>query len=338
VDEGAVSRRRGETMRAGLHLCAICILGLLLGPLANAQQAERVLRIGFLSAPTPSRAMIDAFRAGLREGGYVDGRNVVIEWRSADGKAERLPGLAAEIASLKPDVIVTFATLATLAAKKETTTIPIVFTQVGDPIGSGIVTSLARPGGNATGFTNVIVDLTRKRLEVMREAVPALKSVAVLTDPTDPLNTSYLEKTSIAARELGLEIRVVDVRHPSELGPAFAAIVQARMQAVVLIPGPFLFTHRMQIANLAEKARLPVVGWDRDLAESGALISYGPNRLEMLRRAAAYADKIFKGAKPADLPVEGPTEFELIVNLKAARSLGLTIPQSVLFRADDVMK
>ena len=325
-------------IRARLSLCAILILGLLLGPLATAQEAEKVRRVGFLSAPTPSPAMIDAFREGLRENGYVEGRSVLIEWRSAEGKAERLSGLAAELVSLKAEVIVTFASLATLAAKKATTTIPIVFTQVGDPIGSGIVTSLARPGANVTGLTNVIVDLTRKRLELIREAVPALKSVAILTDPMDPLNTSYLKETGIAARKLGLEVRVVDVRHPSELGPAFTAIVQARTQAVVLAPGPFIFTHRMQIANLAVKARVPVVGWDRELAESGALISYGPNRLKMLRRAAVYVDKILKGAKPADLPVEGPTEFELVVNLKTAKALGLTIPQSVLFRADDVMK
>jgi len=325
-------------IRTRLRRSAILILGLLLGSLATAQQAEKVRRVGFLSAPTPSPAMIHAFREGLRESGYVEGRNVVIEWRSAEGKAERLSGLAAELVSLKAEVIVTFATLAAIAAKNATTTVPIVFTQVGDPVGSGIVTSLARPGANVTGFTNVIVDLTRKRLELMREAVPALKSIAVLTDPMDPLNTSYLKETAIAARELGLAVRVVDVRHPSELGPAFTAIVQARTQAVVLVPGPFIFTHRMQIANLAEKARVPVMGWDRELAESGALISYGPNRLEMLRRAAVYADKILKGAKPADLPVEGPTEFELVVNLKAAKALGLTIPQSVLLRADDVMK
>jgi putative ABC transport system substrate-binding protein len=338
TDEGGVRRTRDETIRARLGLCAILFLGLFFGPLATAQQAERVRRVGFLSAPTPSPAMIDAFRDGLRESGYVEGRNVLIEWRSAEGKAERLSGLAAELVSLKAEVIVTFASQATLAAKKATTEIPIVFTQVGDPVGLGIVTSLARPGANVTGLTNVIVDLTRKRLELTREVVPGLKSVAILTDPMDPLNTSYLKETGIAARELGLEVRVVDVRRPEELGPAFTTIVQARTQAVVLAPGPFIFTHRMEIATLAVRARVPVVGWDRELAESGALISYGPKRLEMLRRAAVYTDKILKGAKPADLPVEGPTEFELVVNLKTAKALGVTIPKSVLFRADDVMK
>jgi putative ABC transport system substrate-binding protein len=325
-------------MRAKLGLCSILVLGLLLGPPAAAQQAEKVRKVVFLSAPTPSPAMIDAFREGLRESGYVEGRNIVIDWRSAEGKAERLAGLAAEVVSQKPAVIVTFATQATLAAQKVTTTIPIVFTQVGDPVGSGIVTSLARPGANVTGFTNVIVDLTRKRLELMRDAVPALKSIAVLTDPTEPLNTSYLNETRIAAKELGFEVRVVDVRHPSELGPAFTAIVQARTQAIVLIPGPFIFTHRVQIANLAAKARVPVLGWDRELTESGALVSYGPDRLKMLRRAALYVDKMLRGAKPADLPVEGPTQFALVINLKTAKTLGITIPQSVLLRADEVIQ
>ncbi len=321
-----------------LSLSVTLILGLLFSPLAAAQQAERVRRIGFLSAPTPSPAMIDAFRQGLRENGYVEGRSVLIEWRSAEGKAEQLPGLAAELVRLKAEVIVTVASLATLAAKKATNTIPIVFTQVGDPVGSGIVASLARPGANVTGLSNVTVDLTGKRLELTKEAVPALKSVAILTNPADPLHTSYLKETKIAAGGLRLEVRVVDVRHPSELEPAFTTIVQARVQAVVLAPGPFIFTHRTQIANLSTKARVPVVGWDRELAESGALISYGPNRLEILRRAAVYVDKILKGAKPADLPVEEPMRFELVVNLKTAKALGLTIPQSVLLRADDVMK
>ena len=325
-------------MRARLRLCSILILGLVLGPPAAAQQAEKVRRVAFLSAPTPSPAMIDAFREGLRESGYVEGRNIVIDWRSAEGKAERLAGLAADVVSQKPAVIVTFATQATLAAEKATNTIPIIFTQVGDPVGSGIVTSLARPGANVTGFTNVIVDLTRKRLELMRDTVPALKSIAVLTDPTEPLNTSYLNETRIAAKELGLEVRVVDVRHPGELGAAFTAIVQARTQAVVLIPGPFIFTHRMQIANLAAKGRLPVLGWDRELTESGALISYGPDRLKMLRRAALYVDKMLRGAKPADLPVEGPTQFALVINLKTAKALGITIPQSLLLRADEVIQ
>jgi putative ABC transport system substrate-binding protein len=325
-------------MSARLTSCATIILGLLFSPLTTAQQVEKVHRVGFLSAPTPSPAMIDAFRDGLRAKGYVEGRSILIEWRSAEGREERLPGLATELVSMKADIIVTFASVATVAAVRATTAIPIVFTQVGDPVGLGIVASVARPGANVTGLTNVIVDLTRKRLELAREAVPALKSVAVLTDPRDPLNSSYLKETRLAARELGLEVRVVDVRQPSELESAFTAMVQARTQAVVLTPGPFIFTHRMQIAKLADKARIPLVGWDRELADSGALISYGPNRLEMLRRAAGYVDKILKGAKPADLPVEGPTEFEFVVNLKSAKALGLTIPQSVFLRADDVIK
>lgn len=323
---------------ARFSISVTLILGLLFSPLAAAQQVEKVRRVGFLSAPTPSPAMINAFRQGLRENGYVDGRSIVIEWRSAEGKDEQLPRLAAELISLKAEVIVTFASLATLAAKRATTTIPIVFTQVGDPVGSGFVASLARPGANVTGLTNVVVDLTGKRLELTREAVPGLKSVAILTNPADLNRASYLTETEIAAGRLGLEVRVVDARHLSELQPAFTTIAKARAQAVVLAPDPLIFTHRLQIANLATKARVPVVGSDRELAEAGALISYGPNRLETLRRAAVYVDKILKGAKPADLPVEGPTKFELVVNLKTAKALGLTIPQSVLFRADDLIK
>ena len=326
-----------EQVRRRLFLFATGAL--LAAPLAvKAQQVEKVHRVSFFSGPTPSPAMIDAFRQGLRENGYVEGRNVRIDWHSAEGKDERLPGLAAELVKLKAEVVVTFASGATLAAQKATATIPIVFTQVGDPVGVGIVASLARPGANVTGLTNVTGDLARKRLELIKEAVPALRSVALLMDLANPTNNTTSRETEIAAGKLRLDVRTVVAGQLSGLEPAFRTIAQARARAVVLAPGAFIFTQRMQIINLATKARIPVVGWDGELADSGALISYGPNRFEMLRHAGVYVDKILKGAKPSDLPVEEPTKFELVLNLKVAKALDLKISQSILQRADRVIE
>ena len=317
----------------------LALLALGISPLAvEAQQVEKVHRVGFLSAPSASQAMIDAFRQGLRANGYVEGRNIRIEWRSAEGKLERLPGLAAELVGLNAEIIVTFASAAALAAKGATTTIPIVFTQVSDPVVAGIVASLARPGANVTGLTNVTLDLARKRLELTKEAVPALKSVALLTNPADYSNLSTSRETGIAAEKLQLAVHDVVVRERSDFETAFKTIHKARAQAVVLAPSPFNFTQRIQIIELATKALMPVVGWDSELAESGALISYGPNRFEMLRHVGVYVDKILKGARPADLPVEEPTKFELVLNLKTAKALRLKIPQSLLQRVDRVIE
>lgn len=313
-------------------------LGLFFGPLAEAQQADQVRRIGFLSMPTPVLANVEAFRQGLREEGYVEGRNLLIEWRSADGKTERLPGLATELVRLKVEVIVTQATEAAPAAKNATASIPIVFTYVSDPVALGLVASLARPGGNITGIASISGDLTGKRIELLKEAIPSLKSVALLTNPANPVSASSMKEAQIAARRLGLDVRLVEVHHPAELEPTLTSIAQERAIAVALVPGGFLVQHRVQIAELATKGRLPVLGWHRTLTESGALISYGVNSVEIARRAASHVAKILKGAKPADLPVEQPTKVELIINMKTARALGLTIPGSLLLRADQVIE
>jgi len=324
-----------------IGLAVVLAVGLALPALTvEAQQVGtgKVYRIGFLGAPAPLPANVNAFRQGLRENGYVEGRNLFIEWRSAEGQEERLSGLAAELLRMNVDVIVTEGPSAALAAKNATAVTPIVFTFVPDPVGLGVVAGLARPGGNITGLTNLGVELTAKRVELLKEAIPALKSVVILTDPANPGSAPHLKEAQIAARRLGLEASLVEVRHRSELEPALAKIAHKRNLAVVLAPGPFVFTHRLQIVELATNGRLPVLGWVRSVGESGALITYGANNLDILRHAAVYVDKILKGAKPADLPVEQPTKFELVINLKTAKALGLTIPQSVLLRADQVIQ
>jgi putative tryptophan/tyrosine transport system substrate-binding protein len=322
-----------------IGLAVVLAGSLVLAPLAmEAQQTEKARRIGFLSGPTPAAVNVESFRRSLREHGYVESRNLLVEWRSAEGHDDRLPGLATELARLNVEIIVTEGTAAALAAKNATGATPIVFTFVLDPVAVGLVTSLARPGGNVTGVTNVSLDLTGKRLELLRDAIPSLKSVTLLTDPANPANNLIVNDAQLAARRLGLELRHVEVRHLTELEPTLTTAVQQRTGAVLLVPGAFIFMHRLRIADVAIKHGLPVIGWQSPLAESGALMSYGPNNAEMLGRAAHYVAKILKGAKPADLPVEQPTKFDLVVNLKTAKALGLTIPPSVLGRADHVIE
>ena len=314
---------------------------ILAGPLvaeAQLQQTEKVRRIGYLSEPIPSPITVEAFRQGLREHGYVEGRNLLIEWRSADGKTDRLPALAAELINLKVEVIVTQGTNAAPAAKNATALTPIVFTFVADPVAQGLIASLARPGGTITGVSSISVDLTGKRLELLKEAIPSLKSIVLLTHPAHVASASSANEAQIAARQLGLVVRVVEVRDPTELEPALASVAHERATAVAPVPFAFFVQHKNQISQLATKRLVPVVGWNRDLAESGALISYGPNIDELFRRAASHVDKILRGGKPGDLPVEQPTKIELIINLKTAKALGLTIPQSLLLRADQVIE
>ncbi len=305
---------------------------------AGAQQPEGIPRIGFLSTSTASERGNDGFRQGLREDDYVEGRNLLIEWYFAEGRDERLSGFAAELATLRIEVMVALGGSAAVAAKKAATKIPIVFMLVGDPVGLGLVPSLARPSGNITGITNLSVDLTGKRLEVLKEAVPSLKAVAILTHPGNPLNALFLSEEQTAAHRLGLKVRLVEVREPSEFDSALATIAHERTHAVVLVPGPFVGAHRIQIAELAMKRRIPLMGWNRALPESGALMSYGPNNFDIGRRAAKYVGRLLKGAKPADLPIEQPTKFELVINQRTAKALGITIPQSLLLRADEVLE
>jgi putative ABC transport system substrate-binding protein len=315
------------------------LAGALATPLAaGAQQAREVARIGYLgtgrAASAPHHG--EAFRQGLRDLGYVEGRNVVIEYRLDEGKPERLPALAAELIALKVDVIVTGGTVQALAAKQATTTLPIVFSQVGDPVASGLVTSLGRPGGNATGLSTLAPDLVGKCLEQLKQVVPGVSRVSVLRD--ESVGKNLLKEAEVSARALGVQLQVVEARRPAEFDRAFSDMTRARAGALTVLPTPMFFRERRRLVDLAEKNRLPTVFPYREFVDDGGLMAYGPNLADLSRRAATYVDKILKGAKPRDLPVEQPTTFELVINLKTAKALGLTIPPSLLARADQVIE
>ena len=307
----------------------------------GAQQAASIPRIGFLSPSSPSDVrmlrFLAAFRQGLRELGYIENQNVAIESRWAEGQYDRLPGLAAQLVRLKVDVIVTFGA-ATSAAQQATATIPIVMGVVIDPVTPGFAANLAHPGGNITGLASMAPDLFGKQLEILKEILPKVSRVALLGNPANAGNTSQLRQAEDAARALGLRPQSLEVRGPNEIDKVFAAMVKEKAGAVVVLADSMLIDQRTRIASLAARHRLPTIAWPVDHAEAGALISYGPNVPDMFRRAATYVDKILKGAKPADLPVEQPTKFELIINLKTAKALGLTIPQSLLVRADQIIE
>jgi putative ABC transport system substrate-binding protein len=317
--------------------------GLVAAPLAaEAQQAAKIARIGYLALNlAASPHLTEAFRQGLLDLGYVEGRNLVIEIRDAEGKPERFPALAAELVALKVDVIVAGATPATLAAKQATKTIPIVFASVADPVASGLVTSLARPGGNITGLTNQTAELIGKRLELLKQAVPGVSRVAVLWHPGnlgDRTEKDMLKAADVAARALGGRLQFVEARGPADFERAFSDMTRARAGALTVLPSGMFSSERRRLVDLAAKNRLPAVFPFREFADAGGLMSYGPNQADLLRRAATYVDKILKGAKPGDLPVEQPTKFELVINLKTSKTLGLTIPQSLLGRADQVIE
>ena len=311
-------------------------------PLAvEAQSAAKVYRIGFLSSSSSSAgiARLEAFKHGLRELGYLEGQNLAIEYRWAEGKNDRLPALAADLVRLRVDVIVTQGTLTALAARRTTSTIPIVFTVAGDPLRAGLIASLARPGGNVTGLAVMGSEMTAKRLELLREAVPALARIAVLWNSANPSSTPEFKETETAARALGMQAQSVEVKDASMLDRAFAAMIREQAKAIIVLSDNMLFGQRKQIAHLAAHQRLAGIAWTREFAEDGGLLMvYGPDISEMHRRAAAYVGKILRGANPADLPVEQPTKFELVINLKTAKALGLTIPASLLLRADQVIE
>ena len=294
----------------------------------------------FTSLESPEiRGVLDSFRQGLRERGYVEGQNTVIEYRSADGKIERLPALAAELARLKVDLIIAGSTPMARAAQQATSTIPIVAPVMGDPVGDGLVASLARPGGNITGSTFLSPELVPKRLALLKEALPKVSRVAALWHPGafgDRTTRDMLKQTEAAARALGVQLQLVEVRGLDEIDRAFSTMTKERPDALVVFPSPMLFGGRSRIVDLAAKHRLPSMTGNREYVEVGGLIAYGASVTDLYRRAATYVDKILKGAKPADLPVEQPTRFELVINLKTAKALGLTIPQSLLGRADEV--
>jgi putative ABC transport system substrate-binding protein len=309
---------------------------------AEAQQAAKIARIGFLAtnlAATPH--LPEAFLQGLRDLGYVEGRNVVIEYRDAEGKPERLPALAAELVALKVDVIVTGGTPQALAAKQATRTLPIVFASAPDPVESGLVTSLARPGGNVTGLSALAQELVGKRLEQLKHAVPGVSRVAVLWQPGafgERTERDMLKEAEVAARALGVRLHFVEARGPEDFDRAFSEMTRARAGALAVSSGSMFIIERRRLVDLAAKNRLPALYPTRESVDAGGLMSYGPNLADAFRRAATYVDKILKGAKPGDLPVEQPTKFELVINLKTAKALGLTIPPSLLGRADQVIQ
>jgi len=310
---------------------------------AEGQQRARVPRVGYLnpgSASDPLRQRrLDAFHQALRELGYVEGQSIAIEPRWAEGKYDRYPALAADLVRLKVDVIVAQSGEATKATKQATRTIPIVMSMVMDPVGSGIVASLAHPEENVTGTSVMAPDLVGKQLELIREVVPKVSRVALLRHPTNPASATYTRGAEAAARTLGVRLQTLDARNTQEIDSAFAAMARERAGALLIFPDSYFGTQRRQIAELAAKTRLPTIhGGTSEFAETGGLMNYGPNILELERRAAFYVDRILKGAKPMELPVEQPSKFQLVINLKTAKALGLTIPQSVLLRADQVIE
>jgi putative ABC transport system substrate-binding protein len=322
-----------------------CIVMLILSLLAaaltsKAQPAAHIPRLGLLS-PVSSSAVasrLEAFRHGLRDLGYVEGRNITIEYRFAEGKADRLPELVAELIHLKVNIMVVDGTAAIRAAQQATTTIPIIMAISGDPVGSGLIASLARPGGNITGLSFMMPEVSGKRLELLQEALPKLSHVAVLWNPAVPDSTVAFKETQTAAQALGLQLQSHEVWSPDEFAQAFAAMTRAHADALVVISNALFFGHRRQLAELTVRHRLAAMFHLREYAEAGGLMAYGAHAEDLYRRAATYVDKLLKGARPADLPVEQPTKFELVINLKTAQALGLPIPSPLLFQADEVIR
>jgi putative ABC transport system substrate-binding protein len=308
--------------------------------IVRAQPQNKVARIGYLDAPSalsvPLRA--EAFRQGLRELGYVEGKNIIIEYRYAEGKLDRLPALAADLVRLKVDVIVTGGATVTRAVMKETTTIPIVMAQDPDPVGNGFVAGLARPGGNVTGLSSLTADLSGKRLELLKEILPKFTHVAILGTSTNPANAQQRRETELAAAAFKVKVQYLDVLSAKNIEPAFRAASKERADGIVQLSGPVLSTQITQIPKLAISHRLPVFYDRSEFVNEGGLMSYGANRRDLDRRAATYVDKILKGAKPGEIPVEQPTKFDFVINLKAAKQIGLTIPPQVLARADRVIR
>jgi len=305
--------------------------------LAEAQQTGKVPRIAFLlgSSPGPD-PRVDAFRQGLRDLGYIEGKNIVIEWRFAEGKQDRLPEIAAELVHLNVEIIVTDGTAVTRAVKNATKTIPIVMAADGDPIGNGFVASLAHPGGNITGLSNFVSDLSGKRLEILKEAFPGISRIGVIWNPENP-STSFKE-SQVAAKALAIQLQSLEVRGPDDFEGAFQAASKRQARALSVLSGSLMFNNRKRLLDLAVKHRLPTMHTQSLWADAGALMSYGTNFPDLYRRAATYVDKILKGAKPADIPVEQPMRFEFVVNLKTAKQIGVTIEPNVLVRAQRVIR
>jgi putative ABC transport system substrate-binding protein len=325
-------------MHRGALVVAL-VLSSIAAPLAvDAQRPEKLYRIGMLERTSTAinAANLEGFRQGLRELGYVEGKSFVIEYRSADGRDERFPSLAAELVRLKVDLILTRGTSAALAAKNATGTIPVVITGVGDPVGQGVVASLARPGANVTGLSTLVTEIYAKRVGLLKELVPGAVRLAALINMSNPASPPQWKEVEKATRSLGLQAQLLDVRKPEDLGPAFDDAIRRRADALVVGLETLTQANQRVIVDLAAKHRLPAIYASMEFA--GGLVVYGVNYPDQYRRAASFADRIFKGAKPADLPVEQPTKFELVINTRTARALGLTIPQSLLLRADQVIQ
>jgi len=322
-------------------LMVLLALGLGAAPrAAEAQQSTKVPRMGYLTATSLSvnAARVDAFRQGLRERGYVEGKNISIEWRSAEGKSERVPELATELVRLKVEVIVTAGSPATRAAKHATLTIPIVMAQDSDPVGNGFIGSLARPGGNITGLSTLAPEISGKQLELLKEIVPRFSRVAVLGTSTRPGNAQSLRATELVAAAFRVKVQYLDVLGPEAIDTVFREADKGRADAVLVLPSFVLNSHRKELIELAAKRRLPAIYDRQEFVEDGGLMSYSVSSIDLFRRAAVYVDKILKGAKPAELPVEQPTKFEFVINMKTAKALGLTIPPSLLLRADRLIE
>jgi len=327
-------------MNRRTFLCGLT-LGTLSAPLATeAQPVGKPVTIGYLgnSSPSLESNLVNGFREGLRQLGYVEGRNLIIKYTWAEGRRDRFAALAEELVGLKPDVILTAGTPGALAAKHATQSIPIVMASAGDPLETGLVTSLAKPGGNVTGHAGPGAEFEGKRLELLKQMVPKLSRVAVLLNPDNPFGAITWKGVQLGAEPFGVKLQRVEVRGPDDLDRALAAIKASRPEGVLVSPDRFLLAYRAPIVQFVAKNRLPGVFPYREFVQEGGLLAYGPDYVDLFRRAATFVDKILKGAKPADLPVEQPTTFELVINLKTARSLGLTIPQSLLLRADHVIE
>jgi len=327
-------------MKKKITILALCALLLALSVPAKAQQPKKVPRIGFLAATKPAAvaARVEAFRQGLRELGYVEEKNIIVDYRYGEGKADRLPALAADLVRVKVDVIVSAGPAVTRPASEATKTIPIVMAQDGDPVASGFVASLARPGGNITGLATLAPELSGKQLELLKEIVPKLSRVAVIGSSIEPNNAQILKETELAAGAFKVKLQYLDVPSSNDIEMAFQAAAKGRADGVVLLGSVVFNAHRKQIVELAVKHRLPATYTRPEFVEEGGLMTYGPSINDLFRRAATYVDKILKGAKPADLPVEQPKKFEFIINLKTAKQIGLTISPNVLARADRVIR
>ena len=325
-------------MRKTVISFALCVMLLALCASAEAQQAKKVPRIGVLRPGLAAAPNYEAFRRGLRELGYVEGQNVVLEFRDVEGKAERLPDLAAELVRLKVDVIVTSSTPAIQAAKQATGTIPIVMAFSGDPVGTGLVASLAKPGGNITGLSDIGPEISGKQLELLKEAFPTVSRVGFFLNPSNQGNRLRLKAAEATAGELKVQIQALEAQSANDLEKAFLTISKAQAQALMTVRDPAINVNQKRIVEFAAENRLPTMHMDKEPVEAGGLMSYGPDVPDLFRRAATYVDKILKGTKPADLPVERPIKFEFVINLKTAKQIGVTIPPEVLARADKVIR